>query len=85
MSGWHYTGDPEPDRDARKLVTLHESGMYWVGIRAWHFQGRYWMNNGEPEKANVIAWMTLPSAAPGRWDRGKLTLDVEASAKPGGQ
>lgn len=69
--GWHYVGEPMGG-DARKIVTLVEDGMTWVGIRAFNFQGRHWMNNNEPERATVKAWRDLPEPANGFWDRGRL-------------
>ena len=72
--GWHYLGNPPGDGDARKIVTLEQDGMVWVGIRAWHHSGRHWTNNGEPERANVLAWRDLHEPAKGRWERGKLYL-----------
>lgn len=80
--GWCYHGDPPQDGDARKLVTLEQAGMTWVGIRAFHFEKRYWMNNNEPEAARVLAWRDLSDVAKGRWVRGKLML--RASPAEGG-
>src|SRR5690242_10682238 len=75
QDGWNYTGHPEDGTDARKLVTLTEGGMMWIGIRAWNSQHQYWMNGGEPERiATVKAWRDLPEIARGFWDRGKLTF-----------
>jgi hypothetical protein len=48
--------------DSRKLVTLKQDGMIWVGIRA-HSGGGIWLNNGTQEKAEVLAWMELPAPA----------------------
>ena len=73
--GWNYTNpDASCTGNARKLVTLWESGMVWVGIRAWDAQNRRWLNNSEPELVNVIAWRELIEPAEGYWDRGKLVL-----------
>lgn len=58
--GWN-DGVPHEGGDCRKLVTLEQDGMIWVGIRAWN--GTDWFNNGEREKAKVIAWQPLPSPA----------------------
>lgn len=69
--GWKYNTDV-PEGDARKFVTLVQDRMMWVGIRAWNYQGRYWMNNSEPETATVIAWADLPDPATGHWQNGKL-------------
>jgi hypothetical protein len=69
---WKYSGHPEEGKDARCLVTLLDGGMVWVGIRAWHHAGKYWMNNSEPERHQVLAWKPLDSPARGRWLRGQL-------------
>ena len=71
---WNYCGNcrPKDGDDARKIVTLMEGGMVWVGIRAYHHRDRYWMNGGEPERAEVLAWKDLPSPATKRWVRGIL-------------
>lgn len=58
--GW--TDDiPGDHGDCRKLVTLEQDGMIWVGIRAWN--GASWLNNGTLEKAKVLAWRELPAPA----------------------
>jgi hypothetical protein len=54
--GWNECPPPEGG-DCRKLVTLELDGMIWVGIRAFNGQ---WMNNGQREKASVLAWRDLP-------------------------
>lgn len=72
QDGWNYNGEPG-EGDARKLVTLEDGGMTWVGIRAWHAAHRRWINNGEPERATVKAWRDLPEPARGFWYRGQLT------------
>lgn len=69
---WHYRTDPPANGDARKLVTLHEGGMRWIGLRAWNFQNRHWMNGGEPERAKVHAWAHLPEIAEGDWQSGNF-------------
>lgn len=74
--GWNYHNHIPEHGDARKLVTLELDGMQWIGIRAFHHQGRYWMNNNEPEAATVIAWRDLPEIARGFYDRGKLIIPV---------
>ena len=71
--GWHYRGKPEGG-DCRKLVTLKQSGMVWVGIRAFDGTNQRWLNNGEPEVAEVLAWRDLLQPAAGYWDRGKLNI-----------
>ncbi len=59
--GWKTTEVPEGG-DCRKLVTLQNAhGLIWVGIRAW--AGNGWLNNGEREKSEVIAWRDLPPPA----------------------
>ena len=70
--GWNYTGNPQEGQDCRCLVTLEESGMTWVGIRAWN--GNCWLSTSEPgpERARVHAWMALPQPAKGFWVHGKL-------------
>lgn len=70
--GWNYTGEPPDGEDCRKLVTLVDSGMVWVGIRAWNNLRRGWMNGGEPERCHVKAWRDLPEPAMGFWQRGIL-------------
>ncbi len=72
--GWNYTQYPQPGKDARKIVTLEDGGMVWVGIRAFATDGKYWQNNGEPERARVTAWRDLPEPAKGFWDRGNLII-----------
>lgn len=69
--GWEYYSKPSGG-DCRKIVTLEQSGMTWVGIRA--FANGGWINNGEPERADVIAWRDLPEPANGRFVRGQLIL-----------
>src|SRR5258706_10457617 len=80
--GWCYSGGPSEGDDARKLVTLEQGGMAWVGIRAWHLQWKSWMNNGEPERANVVAWRDLPERARGFWVRGQLHFSIMPSVQP---
>ena len=71
--GWIYIGQCTPeDGDCRKIVTLEQGGMTWVGIRAYDRARRIWLNNGEPEAAQVIAWRDLPDPATKRWIRGQL-------------
>lgn len=70
--GWTYSGNPEPSKDCRKLVTLRESGMEWIGIRAWNHQEGYWMNNSEPERCDVLCWRDLPDFPRGFWVSGQL-------------
>lgn len=71
-AGWHYGTKPEPGTDGRKLVTLEQGGMVWIGIRFWQSQLQRWVNNGEPIIETVIAWQDLPQPAPHRWSRGLL-------------
>ena len=76
--GWNYctgvAGLPEPMGDARKIVTLEQDGMTWVGVRAFNHGNDRWMNNGEPDLATVKAWRDLPEPARGFWDHGKFIL-----------
>ncbi len=53
QEGWPVEGG-----DCRKLVTLEQDGMTWVGIRAW--SGIDWLNNGARETATVLSWRDLP-------------------------
>lgn len=71
VPAWEYVLKPTQG-DARKIVTLEQDGMRWVGIRAWHAGQQIWLNNNEPEKATVIGWINLPEPARGYWQRGML-------------
>lgn len=71
IDGWEYRKNPEGG-DCRKIVTLDQDGMCWVGIRAFNASTGQWINNGEPERANVIAWKDLDEPAKGRWSRNTL-------------
>lgn len=73
VDGWEYEAKPS-EGDCRKIVTLEQDGMVWVGIRAYG-NGR-WLNGGEPERATVIAWRDLDQPAKGRFVRGKLMLSA---------
>ena len=75
MSEWNYSASPfENGKDTRKLCTLlDKQGMVWVGIRMWNEHTKQWVNNGEPETDQVLAWMDLPQPAEKRWIRGGLT------------
>lgn len=82
QDGWNYRTKPAPGQDARKLVTLEQGGMVWVGIRAWNSQGRYWQNGNEPEtQANVKAWRELSAPAKGFWLHGELQGIVTQEGK----
>lgn len=72
--GWDYNARLVPEGDARKLVTLEDGGMTWVGIRAFNHQCGHWVNNGEPERATVKCWRDLPEPARGVWVRGILSI-----------
>ena len=73
--GWCYQNSiPEETKDARKIVTLKQDGMVWVGNRAWNHTKKRWENNGEPERASVLAWRELNEPARGYWDRGVLVV-----------
>lgn len=74
---WNYSGHPSPDKDCRKLVTLHQGSMWWIGIRAWNSQGKFWQNGNDPETASVHAWMDLPDIARSFWDKGVL-IDMDS-------
>jgi len=76
--GWDYYHNPPAEGDCRKLVTLEQGGMMWVGIRAW--DGKRWLNNNEPEPAKVVAWRNLPKPAAGYWSRGKFYLPSPAES-----
>ena len=69
---WEYKDNPPDDGDARKFVTLLDSGMCWVGIRVWSSVHSRWFNGNEPEPVRVLAWMDLPEPARKRWSRGQL-------------
>lgn len=79
IDGWNYF-DPgrcgENVGDGRKLCTLDQDGMMWVGIRFW--SGGRWLIDGEPQPSTerVLAWRELPSPAKGYWQRG-LLIGVE--------
>lgn len=77
--GWDYSQNVT-GYDGRKLVTLEEDGMIWIGIRAW--SGSRWLNNGEPERAKVIAWRNLPPIARGYWERGELHIPKATGERP---
>jgi hypothetical protein len=72
--GWDYTEKPPADGDCRKLVTLHDRGMAWVGVRAWHHAERRWYNGNEPEHHTVHAWRDLPQTATGYWQKAILHI-----------
>ena len=80
--GWHYAGDPPENGDARKIVTLEQDGMVWVGIRAWNHRGNYWQNNNDPERATVKAWRDLDEPAKGYWSRGLFYLPNSPAKGP---
>jgi hypothetical protein len=69
--GWHYSDKPVPEGDGRKLVTLMQDGLVWVGIRHWTQQTGC-VNNNEPCGERIIAWMDLPRPAEGRYVGGQL-------------
>ena len=77
--GWHYTGSPAEGTDARKLVTLRDGTMTWVGIRVWNARHGRWENNGEPEPHVVCAWRDLFEPARGYWSRGQFVLPSRRS------
>jgi hypothetical protein len=69
---WEYEIAGPQSGDSRKLVTLSELGMIWVGIRIYNQKLKRWENNGEPETVHVIAWRDLPQPAQRYWMNGKL-------------
>jgi hypothetical protein len=71
--GWEYQNKPDGG-DCRKIVTLDQGGMCWVGIRAYNATTGQWLNGGEPERASVLAWKDLDQPARGRWVNGRLVL-----------
>ena len=76
IDGWHYfqLDKPTDGGNARKLVTLVEGEMIWVGIRAWHSTGQFWMNNSEPCRETIIAWRDLDEPASGFWVRAEMFI-----------
>lgn len=72
--GWNYVGHPEPNKDQRKIVTLEQGGMTWVGIRIWNDSAKAWFNGSERDTATVKAWRDLDQPARGFWDRGQLII-----------
>jgi hypothetical protein len=78
--GWCYEDDPPPG-DARKLVSLEQEGMCWVGIRACDFHNERWLNNGEPETATVVSWCDLPTPCSGWWEHGRLVFPVSPESE----
>lgn len=78
MSDWIRDRDPDGNGDCRKLVTLEQHGVIWVGIRAFDAVGGRWMNNNVSELAKVLAWQELPSPA---YSNG-LTGSMQAPTLP---
>lgn len=79
---WNY-GEPSSGKDARKIVTLEQDGMRWVGIRAYNGTEDRWYNGNEPDVlAKVVAWQDLPTPSDSFWSRGihYAGKDAEASA-----
>jgi hypothetical protein len=76
IDGWTYytRGMPPIGNDNRKIVTLRQDGMTWVGIRIFHAVENRWYNGNDAETAQVIAWQDLPNPARGFWDGGKLVV-----------
>lgn len=72
--GWNYVGVPQPNGDQRKIVTLKQGGMTWVGIRIWNGAKKAWFSGNEPEIATVTAWKDIDQPARGFWDRGRLVI-----------
>lgn len=61
-SSWRY-GVPPSHGDCRKLVTLEDGAMVWVGIRHWNEMKQSWMSGLHIETARVLGWIDLPSPA----------------------
>ena len=59
---WRYD-IPSGSGDGRKLVTLEEDEMIWVGIRFWNMLEQRWYNGSRIETCHVVAWIDLPSPA----------------------
>lgn len=74
IDGWVYDRPPPPNGDARKLVTLVQGGMTWVGIRAFNYTTGSWMNNNEPTNETVKCWRDLPEPSDAFYDRGILNV-----------
>jgi hypothetical protein len=72
MRVWNYSKTPPAGGDARKLVTLDEDQMRWVGIRAFHSAEGRWYNGNEPERATIIAWRDLEAPAKSFYLRGQF-------------
>ena len=83
--GWNYRSKPTDYGDCRKLVTLEDQGMIWIGIRAWHNIEKRWYNGNEPERCNVRAWREMPEIAGGGWERGKLQIPAPAALGSGAE
>lgn len=81
---WKYVLKPEPVGDCRKIVTLVQDGMSWVGIRAFDHQNQRWLNNNEPETALVVAWRDLDEPAQGRLtrDHAKYGRSLRGAEQP---
>ena len=84
VDGWCYLNPNHDDgSDCRKLVTLTQDGMTWVGIRAFDFARQRWVNNGEPSPSEAVqAWRELPKIAEGFWFSGKLTFPASKDTAP---
>lgn len=64
-SQWHYGKPKRDEKDCRRLVSMEQHGMQWIGIRAWNHDRQCWMDGSgsEPEQATVVAWQWLPEPA----------------------
>lgn len=74
--GWVHDGIPVKNgEDSRRLVSLEQDGMSWVGIRSWHSTDGIWYNGSEPEHATVRAWQKLPDPTRSFWQGGRFYGD----------
>ena len=74
--GWLYREDIRQG-DCRKLVSLRQDGMEWVGIRAWNQKEHRWYNGNDPERADILGWMDLPQTVRRHYVRGILVPELK--------
>jgi hypothetical protein len=62
---WNYGKPPKDEKDCRRLVSIEQDGVQWIGIRAWNHERQCWMDGSgnAPELASVVAWRWLPDPA----------------------
>lgn len=79
-SQWHYGKPKRDEKDCRRLVSMEQHGMQWIGIRAWNHDRQCWMDGSgsEPEQATVVAWQWLPEPA---WLQGSGEATERGGAK----